>query len=61
MNNSDLKRLMAQQLVLYKKLVELEDKVKGKSVSHADSFLIDDFKNETDRILKVMENYNITL
>lgn len=30
MTENDLKRLMAQQYLLYKKLIEVEDKLKGR-------------------------------
>lgn len=51
MTENDLKRLMAQQYLLYKKLIEVEDKLKGRHSSHSDILLIKDFKEEVDKIV----------
>lgn len=54
MNDQDLKRLMAQNFLIYKKLVEIQDKVKGKTVFHADNLLVKDFNDEVDKIMRTL-------
>lgn len=61
MNEYDLKRLMAQQYLIYKKLIEVEDKLKGRLCSHSDIILIKDFKEETDKIMDVIDKRDIIL
>lgn len=56
MNDQDFKRLMAQQFLIYKKLVEIQDKVKGKIVFHSDSILMNEFNREVDKILEKLNN-----
>lgn len=51
MNEEDFKRLMAQQFLIYKKLVKIEDKVNGKTIFHSDSLLLNEFNNEVDKII----------
>lgn len=61
MNENDLKRLMVRQYLLYKKLVEIEDKIKGKNYLHSDVLLIKDFNEETDKIMDVIDKKGITI
>lgn len=43
----DFERLMIQQYVLYKKLVQIQDKVNGRNISRSDIILFDDFKKRS--------------
>jgi hypothetical protein len=55
----DFERLMIQQYVLYKKLVQIQDKVNGRNISRSDIILLDDFKKEVDIIQKIMREKKI--
>lgn len=55
----DFERLMIQQYVLYKKLVQIQDKVNGRNISRSDIILFDDFKKEVDIIKKIMREKKI--
>ena len=55
----DFERLMIQQYVLYKKLVQIQDKVNGRNISRSDIILFDDFKKEVDIIQKIMREKKI--
>lgn len=55
----DFERLMIQQYVLYKKLVQILDKVNGRNISRSDIILLDDFKKEVDIIQKIMREKKI--
>lgn len=55
----DFERLMIQQYVLYKKLVQIQDKVNGRNISRSDIILLDDFKKEVDIIKKIMREKKI--
>lgn len=55
----DFERLMIQQYVLYKKLVQIQDKVNGRNISRSDIILLDDFKKEVDIIQKIMREKEI--
>lgn len=55
----DFERLMIQQYVLYKKLVQILDKVNGRNISRSDIILLDDFKKEVDIIPKIMREKKI--
>lgn len=61
MSEHDLKRLMVRQYLLYKKLVEIEDKINGKNHLHSDVLLIKDFNEEVDRILDVIDKKGIII
>lgn len=61
MTENDLKRLMARQYLLYKKLIEVEDKLKGRHCSHSDILLIKDFKEEVDKIVDTIDKHGLTL
>ena len=61
MTENDLKRLMAQQYLLYKKLIEVEDKLKGRHCPHSDILLIKDFKEEVDKIVDTIDKHGLTL
>lgn len=50
---------MIQQYVLYKKLVQIQDKVNGRNISRSDIILFDDFKKEVDIIQKIMREKKI--
>lgn len=52
---------MAQQYLLYKKLIEVEDKLKGRHCSHSDILLIKDFKEEVDKIVDTIDKHGLTL
>ena len=56
-----MKRLMVRQYLLYKKLVEIEDKINGKNHLHSDVLLIKDFNEEADRILDVIDKKGIII
>lgn len=55
----DFERLMIQQYVLYKKLVQIQDKVNGRNISRSDIILFNDFKKEVDIIQKIMREKKI--
>lgn len=55
----DFERFMIQQYVLYKKLVQIQDKVNGRNISRSDIILFDDFKKEVDIIQKIMREKKI--
>ena len=55
----DFERLMIQQYVLYKKLVQIQDKVNGRNISRSDIILFDDIKKEVDIIQKIMREKKI--
>ena len=55
----DCERLMIQPYVLYKKLVQIQDKVNGRNISRSDIILFDDFKKEVDIIQKIMREKKI--
>ena len=55
----DFERLMIQQYVLYKKLVQIQDKVNGRNISRSDIILLDDFKKEVDIIQKITREKKI--
>lgn len=55
----NFERLMIQQYVLYKKLVQIQDKVNGRNISRSDIILLDDFKKEVDIIQKIMREKKI--
>lgn len=61
MTENDFKRLMAQQYLLYKKLIEVEDKLKERHCSHSDILLIKDFEKEVDKIVDVIDGHGLTL
>lgn len=52
---------MAQQYLLYKKLIEVEDKLKERHCSHSDILLIKDFEKEVDKIVDVIDGHGLTL
>lgn len=52
---------MAQQYLLYKKLIEVEDKLKERRCSHSDTLLIKDFKEEVDKIVDTIDKHGLTL
>lgn len=55
MNDLDLKRLMAQNFLIYKKLVEIHDSVKGKTLLHSDKLLLIDFHKEVEEIMRTLK------
>ena len=52
---------MAQQYLLYKKLVEIEDKLKGRLCTHSDILLVKDFNKEVDKVLDAIDRHGLTL
>lgn len=56
MNDKDLKRLMAQQAVIYMKLKAIEKKLEGSSVSLDRMITISEFERETERVLEKLNS-----
>lgn len=52
MNDLDLKRLTAQQILIYKKLKEVESVVKGNSKIMDTLITISEFEREVDKIME---------
>lgn len=56
MNDKDLKRLMAQQMVIYMKLKAIEKKLEGSSVVPDRLITISEFERETERVLEKLNS-----
>lgn len=52
MNDQDLKRLMAQQILIYKKLKEIEAKLNGTTKTADTLITISEFEREVDKIME---------
>ena len=56
MNDKDLKRLMAQQVVIYMKLKAIEKKLEGSSAFPDRLITISEFERETERVLEKLNS-----
>ena len=56
MNDKDLKRLMAQQVVIYMKLKAIEKKLEGSNAFPDRLITISEFERETEKVLEKLNS-----
>ncbi len=57
MNDEDLKLLIAQQVVILKRLEKLEDKINGRFRSASVQSYVDELRREAEKIIGQIRNW----